>query len=60
MCGAGPGSCGLYGDAAGYLINCVVQGQGAVDCMETLLEMGAEVDAQDSSGFTALHLAAIG
>ena len=28
--------------------------------METLLSMGAEVDAQDTSGFTALHLAAIG
>jgi len=35
------------------------KGQGAVDCMETLLSMGAEVDAQDTSGFTALHLAAI-
>jgi len=35
------------------------KGPGATDCMKTLLEFGAEVDVQNSDGYTALHMAAI-
>ena len=42
------------------LICTATKGQGALECMETLLEYKAEVDLQDKGGFTALHLAAIG
>ena len=36
------------------------KGQGALECMQTLIDLGADLDVQDIGGFTALHVAAIG
>ena len=35
------------------------KGQGALECMQTLIDLGADLDVQDIGGFTALHVAAI-
>ena len=35
------------------------KGNGATECMESLIEYGAETDIQNKGGYTALHMAAI-